>query len=167
MTEQQFEDLAKRWPDLFQKSGDFELSVGNGWYSIIDTLCGLISYKMETAKRRLKYALENPNANMKESVAELEAAVSDELEKLPTIAQVKEKFGGLRFYVDGGSTEIDNYITFAESIACYTCEVCGAPGERRSGNWVRTLCNTHYREQEEKDSIPKLIPKTTPPNLFD
>jgi len=158
MTEQQFEDLAKRWPELFQKSGDFELSISEGWYNIFDTLCGLISYKVGVAKSRLKYAIENPSAKFNQSLLDLEKAVADELEKLPTIVQVKEKFGGLRFYVDGGSQEVENYITFAEAMASQTCEVCGSPGERRSGGWIRTLCDKHSREQDEKDIEKGRIP---------
>jgi len=151
MTEQQFETLAKRWPDLFQKSGDFEFSIGEGWFDIVDILCGFLSHDIETAKRRLKYAMENPDAKFKQSIAELEKNVADALEKLPVLAQVKEKFGTMRFYVDGGTPEMHNYIEFAEAMTSRTCEVCGDRGKSRSGGWVRVLCDKHSREQDEKD----------------
>lgn len=152
MTEQQFEDLAKRWPDLFQKSGDFELSIGDGWYNIIDTLCAFLSSDVERARTRLKYALDNPDAKFVESTHKLEKSVTDALKNLPVIVQVKEKFGTLRFYVDGGTSEMRNYIEFAEAMSGRTCEVCGSPGERRGGGWIRTLCDRHNREQEQKDA---------------
>lgn len=151
MNDQKFEDLAKRWPDLFQKAGDFEFSIGEGWYDIVDVLCGFLSYDVESAKRRLKYAMENPNANMAESIASIEAKLAKAIEELPTLAQVKEKFGTMRFYVDGGTPEMHNYIEFAEAMTGRTCEVCGDRGKSRSGGWIRVLCDKHSREQDEKD----------------
>ena len=64
-----------------------------------------------------------------------------------TIHQVKEKFGGLRFYVSASSTDRDRLIEAAEALSCYTCEQCGKPGQRRSGGWIRTLCEEHVLEQ--------------------
>ena len=150
MKEQNFEELAKRWPDLFQKSGDFEFSIGDGWYDVIDTLCGLLSYRAENAKRRLKYAMENPNAKFNKPILELEAEVSKALEELPSIAQVKEKFGTLRFYVHGGTPEMHNYIEFAEAMTSHICEECGSPGKSRNDGWVMVLCDRHHKEHEEK-----------------
>lgn len=151
MEEQNFEELAKRHPDLFQKSIDFEFSIGNGWYGIIDTLCGMISYRVENAKSRLKYAMENPEATFNKPIAELEQDVIDALAELPEIVQVKEKFGTLRFYVHGGTTEMSNYIDFAEAMTAHVCEKCGAPGKSRSGSWVKVLCNEHHREMYPED----------------
>jgi hypothetical protein len=56
--------------------------------------------------------------------------------------QVKEKFGTLRFYMDGPSTpEMDAAIRVAEDKSCKTCEYCGAPGKATRGGWVKTLCS--------------------------
>jgi hypothetical protein len=148
MIEQQFEELAKRWPALFQKSGDFELSVGQGWYGIIDTLCRFISHKVETLQIRLKYAMENPGSTPDESIKEIEARLEQAIADLPTIVQVKEKFGTLRFYVYGGTPEMNNYIEFAEGMSRITCEVCGNPGKSRNTGWVMVLCDLHHRENE-------------------
>jgi len=160
MTDENFEKLAKRWPDLFHKSGDFEFSIGEGWYDIVDVLCGFLSYDIEAAKRRLKYAMENPTAKFNQPIAELEKNVAKALEELPVLAQVKEKFGTMRFYVDGGTAEMHNYISFAEAMTSRTCEVCGDRGESRTGGWVRVLCDKHSREQDEKDIASGRIPKT-------
>lgn len=62
------------------------------------------------------------------------------------IHQIKEKFGGLRFYYDGGDSEISGMVRMAEAWADKTCEVCGNLGKSRSGGWVRTLCDEHAKK---------------------
>lgn len=57
------------------------------------------------------------------------------------VSQVKEKYGGLRFYCPGNK-RIARYVRWAEYLAGMTCEVCGEPGEARSDGWIRTLCDT-------------------------
>lgn len=57
------------------------------------------------------------------------------------VAQVKEKFGGLRFYVDAVNPAWDAAIDRAEAAAWKTCEKCGAPGTPRYTGWIRTLCD--------------------------
>ena len=54
-----------------------------------------------------------------------------------TIEQVKEKFGGLRFY----AVPWVEAITEIEDRSLTICEDCGAPGEPRKGGWIRTLCD--------------------------
>lgn len=58
----------------------------------------------------------------------------------PKAAQVKEKFGGLRFYMTIESDEITTLIREAEALSFKTCEECGQPGESRGASWVHTLC---------------------------
>jgi hypothetical protein len=162
MTNDKFQQLVQNHPELFQKAGDIEFSISDGWFNIIDTLCGLISHNLESAKRQLKYALENPSAKMSKSVKDLETLVDKERDELPVLVQVKEKFGTLRFYYDGGTMEIDNYVTFAESLTHRTCEVCGSPGVFRNDGWVRVLCDKHYKKEcpstdsKKKSGHPKL-----------
>lgn len=57
------------------------------------------------------------------------------------VHQIKEKFGGLRFYVGGLDDELRDAINAAESLSFKTCERCGAAGSRRGGSWVKTLCD--------------------------
>jgi hypothetical protein len=66
------------------------------------------------------------------------------------VLQVKEKFGGLRFYVrfDGlrlshADDAISRRIGAAMEESFHTCEVCGKPGELREARWIRTLCDEH------------------------
>jgi len=63
--------------------------------------------------------------------------------KEPVAVQVKEKFGTLRFYVDGYHAEIAKRIEQAELESALLCEVCGNEGKQRSQGWVRTLCDWH------------------------
>src|SRR3989304_5951278 len=59
----------------------------------------------------------------------------------PPIAvnQVKEKFGGLRFYSGGVSEDIVDAVNVriaeAEAQSYKTCETCGQPGLLRGGGW--------------------------------
>ena len=76
--------------------------------------------------------------------------LSHQLSKYDVYAeQVKEKFGGLRFYVSFGVNineadvdEIYKLIGEAETKSMQTCENCGKPGITRQGGWIRTLCDT-------------------------
>jgi hypothetical protein len=56
----------------------------------------------------------------------------------------------LRFYYQGGDLHIDGMVRMAEIWASSVCEECGAPGERRGGGWIKNLCDTHFKEREEK-----------------
>lgn len=63
------------------------------------------------------------------------------------VFEVKEKFGGLRFYAENSNEEINALINKAEEESYVTCEVCGKPGRPRDGGWVRTLCEEHIKQQ--------------------
>ena len=84
-------------------------------------------------------------------IAELIAAGWDK-----QICQIKEKFGGLRFYINSGSEEIHDIISKYESLSYETCEVCGEAGELRKdtgwkgGMWYKTMCDKHYNELKEE-----------------
>lgn len=79
-----------------------------------------------------------------------------ELEQLGgKILQVKEKFGGLRFYylLEENHLLPNNFaqkVDEAELQSVATCEVCGEPGFRRSGGWIKTLCDQHHQERQAK-----------------
>lgn len=67
-----------------------------------------------------------------------------------TIDQIKEKFGGLRYYMTPSRSEpeiqerMTALISRAEVAADQTCEECGAPGHPRwNRRWVKTLCDRH------------------------
>lgn len=68
------------------------------------------------------------------------------------VHQIKEKFGGLRFYADvDGSAEVAGelavLVSAAEHKSYSICEVCGNEGKLRTDRyWIRTLCDTHHKE---------------------
>ena len=58
-----------------------------------------------------------------------------------SVGQVKEKFGGLRFYIDGYSDEAEKAIHAAEIKSTKTCQFCGEPGTLISERgWWMTIC---------------------------
>jgi hypothetical protein len=150
--DQEFEELAKRWPDLIQKSEQEYIGVGPGWHHIIDALFGLLSRDVEEARYQLNDALENPMRQYDKSLSELEGALETAIKQLPTILQIKEKFGGLRVYTNGTTDIQYAYIEFAAAMASHTCETCGAPGTSRNTGWIKTLCDKHHQEREEANA---------------
>ena len=67
------------------------------------------------------------------------------------VCQVKEKFGGLRFYINEGSNEIHNRISKAEKDSYEICEVTGKPGKLRTDiGWYTTLCEEEYEKLKNK-----------------
>ena len=113
------------YPKMFEgKYGGF--AVGAGWYPILEKLCANIQHHIDWKNR--------------------------ESEVVPQVVveQIKEKFGGLRFYYQGGDEYIHGMVTMAESYADIACEDCGGIGKRRNGGWIRTLCDSHEAEYQER-----------------
>lgn len=121
---------------------------GDGWYNIIDALCANIQNhidnRLENIKRTEKWNanVNNPDYEWTAIVERKERPVPEPVEQVVAI-QVKEKFGGLRFYYMGGDEYIRGLENMAESMSYRTCEVCGAPGTSTEGGWIRTLCEEH------------------------
>lgn len=66
------------------------------------------------------------------------------------VHQVKEKFGGLRYYCQEND-EIRELIREAERKASVTCEVCGAPAVLKVCRyWYKTICDSCA----DKDYVP-------------
>ena len=81
--------------------------------------------------------------------------------------QVKEKFGGLRFYYGGRvrtkkvADEIRHLVNEAEEKSFHLCEECGKKGKIRNDiGWYRTLCIQHHKKALGivKKKIAKLKP---------
>ena len=74
------------------------------------------------------------------------------------VTQIKEKFGGLRFYYDvpeGRRDEVldaqfQRMVESAGLLSFFTCEVCGKPGVRRSNGWIKVLCDEHHEQREQQ-----------------
>mgnify|MGYP003338238573 FL=1 len=129
------EKLCEKYPLIFKnRHGDMRTTamcwgfdVGDGWYNIIDVLCGMLYSDYHQAKERYEdtkewfedtghYPWRNGEAITPEKLEELRLKMVEQEQLVPVASQVKEKFGGLRFYVERATTEHYNYISFAEKI---------------------------------------------------
>lgn len=59
------------------------------------------------------------------------------------LAQAKEKFGGLRFYIGKASLEVRAAIDRAEARSYKTCDRCGQPGKQRVQEGSAVRCEKH------------------------
>jgi len=97
----------------------FGIECGDGWYNLLDGL-------LRTITSHEKYAKKN------------------DAKYVPIkVLQIKEKFGGLRFYYSGGDEFISGVVTMAEAMSERTCDVCGDVGKLRDTGWLATRCETH------------------------
>jgi hypothetical protein len=124
---EKYDSFAKRMEEQFPKMfanpyGGF--AVDEGWWPILEALCGQIQHHIDWKNKQ------------------------SEVVPQVTVAQIKEKFGGLRFYYNGGDEYIQGLVSMAESWAGHSCETCGAPGEQGGSGWIKTLCPTHREERE-------------------
>ena len=122
--------MEESYPKMFGKPyGGF--CVGKGWWPILESLCANIQSHIDwQQEQKEKYGR------------------GDGCEQV-RVQQVKEKFGGLRFYYTGGDNYVQGMVRMAEVWAARSCEECGAPGKTRGGGWIRTLCDEHAEEQAQ------------------
>ena len=106
---------------------------GDGWYQIIDSLCA-----------NIQHHIDYNNKNFEKGYTQYK--------QVPQVVatQIKEKFGTLRFYYDGGDDVIGGMVSMAESWSAVACEECGVPGTQNSRGWIKTLCETHRKEREQR-----------------
>jgi len=146
---------------------------GDGWFQILRNLCQNIQSHIDwkNSQRQVQIDLFNAREQGFDSVLKLcqgrsafasdwdheraeeimanSVVIPDEIPQV-VVAQVKEKFGTLRFYYDGGDEYISGLVRMAESMSGVTCEECGAPGTTNGGGWVRTLCEKHEAEYQQR-----------------
>ena len=96
-----------------------------------------------------QYILEQVGPGWRPLVSKL----MDDLLKLGwngVVADIKEKFGGLRFHTFYSSGAMDDIIQTAEEASLRTCEECSRPGRTDGWGsmWIKTLCKTHGEELE-------------------
>lgn len=60
------------------------------------------------------------------------------------VTTVKEKFGQLRIYHQGGDVTVDQAFDITELVSGYVCELCGKPGSLMDeGGWLEARCEDH------------------------
>jgi hypothetical protein len=145
--------IREKYPLIFSQR--CEMSINDGWFDIIDILCGNIQNRIDNVIRQREYTIEW-NENVNDPDFEWTAFVKREEREVPELieqvvaTQIKEKFGTLRFYYSGGDDYIRGLESMAASMTSRTCEECGSPGTSRSTKkqrWVRVLCEKHAEEQ--------------------
>ena len=167
------EALCAKYPLIFKdRNADMRttamcwgLDCGDGWYNIIDVLCGNLCSEWLGAKSRYNFIKDRVGEKMYGNASgdiitqgEIDLRkqiMEEEASKVPVAVQVKEKFGGLRFYVQAATDKHYNFISFAESMSYRTCEDCGSAGKRYTSGWHRTLCDIHaemYGKDAEDES---------------
>lgn len=129
-------ELVKKYPKILKNFGGnpmhtcmaWGFDVEDGWYKLLDECMEKLQYFSDLCSKDGREV----------------QVVSD---------QVKEKFGGLRFYVsvyDANDIEnkiVDDIISEAERKADNACEVTGESGTLcKRGGWFKTLCRTEARK---------------------
>ena len=114
--------LFEKYPEFFEylkneepliRPMEFGFECGDGWYTIIEGLMRSIQTYIQTEKKDIAIDL----------------------------LQVKEKFGGLRFYIYEGDDYINELIRLTEELSYETCEFCGTTNNiGRTRGWIFTIC---------------------------
>lgn len=133
MKEELDEALCRDFPNLFANRNAspsescfaFGFECGSGWEPLIRELAS----KIEPLIVKMKQ--EEPN-----------------LDYYPTVDQVKEKYGTLRFYMSVETEEMSKFISEAENKSAVTCETCGNRGKLRGRGWYYTACDEHTGEKD-------------------
>lgn len=129
MTEELDKKLVAKYPKIFaDRNKDMEetarywvFECGDGWYWLIDRLCHQLQWDID-----------------KNGASQVVAA------------QVKEKFGSLRFYIWTGTAEQHAQISLAEFMSGSICENCGTTKDvGHTEGWISTLCR-QCAEQRNK-----------------
>ena len=158
--------MVNRNKDMKETCMCWGFECGDGWFNILNQLMSQIQHHIDWKEKQRASAIKYnemaaqakagnfdlfeetmkalPNDEYKEKrLAEIVAGDFRPVpESIPqvTLDQVKEKFGTLRFYYQGGDDYISGMVSLAESMTAVTCENCGNPGSCRGGGWVHTYC---------------------------
>lgn len=175
MNYEEFEKyMAEKYPRYFGEGKHYGgFAIGEGWYPIIEALVAQADHYTKWKRNQRAYELKRQRAKKggvdgvlkfmvkagrtpsdwdienAENIMNSEQSIPPKVEWI-RVAQIKEKFGGLRFYYDGGDEHISGMVTIAEVWAGRTCETCGERGKQRGGGWIRTLCDTHEAEYQAR-----------------
>lgn len=128
--------LCSKYPKIFNAVEQYPLSpfplfgfeCDNGWYLLLDQLFGCIQ----------GYIDNNDHLNIRQVVA----------------TQVKEKFGTLRFYYNGGDNLIEGMVWLAYRLSGVTCEHCGTTDNvtQNTEGWISTLCDKCRDIKDERNA---------------
>jgi hypothetical protein len=159
--------LIKSYPRFFEHLKNYKgpimpiqfgFECGDGWYVLIDALMDTINSYIKSKEtypdkqisskfwRNVLPVVQKWFRNNKffyKRLNKFERWLKKEALPAPTVdlIQLKEKFGGLRFYIDGGNDYIDGMISLAEDMSYRTCEMCGtSKNVGQTSGWITTIC---------------------------
>ena len=144
--------LCEKYPKIFAmrngKPSETNMCWGfqcdDGWYDLIDSMCAMIQHHINWREQQHDYDIQwnaNPDNQPREVMQPVEQVVA---------TQVKEKFGGLRFYYRGGDEYIRGMVDFAEQFSCRICEVTGDRGELHIDSGVIKTLSPKLIETDER-----------------
>ena len=119
--------LIEDYPSVFKDmTHGSAYDLPSGWYLLVDKLCSDLSVLLDEERKNTTQNPEQPLFN---------------------VLQIKEKFGGLRFYYmmntknDELYHEVQKLIDIAEDTSYTICEITGKPGKFcKSGSHYHTFC---------------------------
>ena len=149
----------------------FGFECGDGWYMLLDELMGEIDNHLKNVNRNNKnkfkyqwmWKLQTYLRRKYKSKTKMYAFAEWIYEKAPRkklpevtirIDQIKEKFGGLRFYYTGGDDVVDGMASLAESLSYKICEACGTTkGVGQTSGWIYTVCWDCRQKNERANNL--------------
>jgi hypothetical protein len=176
MTPELEKKLIEKYPGFFRditKSPQetcmcWGIETGDGWYNIIDNLCGFLKDLRDNRHFYLKIKDEFRDEDNYGSIDFCCPEV--------VFDQVKSKYATLRVYwhfaeienyneivskledpeelnkmIDKCYNIVDAAIDFSEYLSASSCEVCGKPGKIEGNYWVETLCPEHSKENKNEE----------------
>lgn len=153
--------LTKKYEPLYTAINFSGFCVGDGWFDIINNLSEILCADWLAAQREYnrlkanvgkgKYGSAVPSekdpAITETDVLTAKQRMDEAYCNVPIAAQVKEKFGGLRFYLDNATSEQYNYIEMAEFMSANTCDICGKRGKIGGRYWLLCRCKQHMKKE--------------------
>lgn len=126
MSNKNFKELKNLFPKLFRDCYLYEIGAESGWYDLVYDLCVEI-----------------------EKIAQEKGLTG---ENYPKVVQIKEKFGGLRYYLNGYDEDVYTAVDRTEAKSLTICEFCGKPAEVRSTStgWLKCACDACLEERNRK-----------------
>jgi hypothetical protein len=119
------------------------IETNDGWFFLIDWLCKSIQSYIDYRQTLIK------NGHNWENEPPIPQVVA---------SQIKEKFGGLRFYYEGGDDHIHSLVIASEELSYFICEDCGAFDEsvgQTSKGWIKVLCEKCAKKSKRDDFTPQ------------
>lgn len=137
-------DIIQKYPKIFEhyegNPGDVNwYGVPDGWLPIVDILCKAIQSYCDSTR-----SIENPDFDSTKEYDRDDTTTHRYLQvkrEQVTCVQMKEKFGGLRFYTSGEDEFVAGMIRMATYMCDNTCEGCGVrEGLGLTKGWITVRC---------------------------